>query len=55
VEQEYHEEKGASAATGASRPAAAAGTGRDAPVLPRHLVVKDDDDDLDADKALTGS
>ncbi|HEU0131504.1 MAG TPA: NAD(P)/FAD-dependent oxidoreductase [Mycobacteriales bacterium] len=48
VEEEYHEEK---------KPAApSAGTGRDAPVLPRRLILPEDDDDLDADEvALTGS
>jgi protoporphyrinogen oxidase len=40
VEEEYHEEKSPSAPS--SR-----GTGRDAPVLPRRLVVADDDDDRD--------
>jgi protoporphyrinogen oxidase len=51
VEEEYHEE--AKPASGA----AARGTGRDAPVLPRRLVLPDsDDDDLDADEpALTAS
>ncbi|HEV2890075.1 MAG TPA: NAD(P)/FAD-dependent oxidoreductase [Frankiaceae bacterium] len=41
VEEEYHEEaKPSSAAT-------ARGTGRDAPILPRHLVVRENDDDDD--------
>jgi protoporphyrinogen oxidase len=46
VEQEYHEEKSPSGSgSGSGSGPAAAGTGRDAPILPRHLVVREDDDD----------
>ena len=44
VEEEYHEE---------AKPSTT-GTGRDAPVLPRHLVLPDDADE-DEEPALTGS
>ena len=52
VEEEYHEEKAPGSGSGAgAAPAApkAAGTGRDAPVLPRHLVIPDDADEPDED------
>ncbi len=64
VEAEYHEEKApaSSGSAPSSGPAAVrAGTGRDAPVLPRRLVLPDasdsGDDDLDDewDAVLTGS
>ncbi len=61
VEEEYHEEAKAPAGSGSGGAAASArGTGRDAPVLPRHLVIPDDadeadDDDRDEKVALTGS
>jgi protoporphyrinogen oxidase len=65
VEEEYHEEKAPASGSAGSGAPAAPRTGRDAPILPRRLVLPDaesdsdtdsDDDDRDADEvALTGS
>jgi len=49
VEEEYHEEKTPSSGSTPAAAAKAAGTGRDAPVLPRHLVIPDDADETDDD------